>query len=285
MKSVQWGEVRVDDGVERVRLSCWRRRGGRATLLYLHGLGSTKRDLVGALDVASLESFQLLACDYPGCGRSPYPRRGALSVERIAAAAHALLDAHRIRRVVVIGHSTGGVAGLLLAERLGLRVAGFVNVEGNLASTDCFWSSRIARHAGEAGYYDRFQEQLQATRAPGFQVVASQFRQSVTPRAFFDIGRSLVEQTRSGHLLERFLSLPVPRLFIHGAMNSGLPYLSALRQSGVTVASIPGSHHFPAYSNPEAYYGAVADFVRRATGDVRRAYVPRAMCDVHTSNV
>lgn len=49
-------------------------------------------------------------------------------------------EAIQIDKFIIIGHSVGGLIGLLFAEKYPKKVLGFINIEGNLVSEDCFFS-------------------------------------------------------------------------------------------------------------------------------------------------
>ena len=51
-----------------------------------------------------------------------------------------------LNRFLLVGGSMGGLA-LLYAERNPSKIAGFVNVEGNLAPEDCMFSRKAIRHS------------------------------------------------------------------------------------------------------------------------------------------
>jgi hypothetical protein len=50
-------------------------------------------------------------------------------------------------------------------------------------------------------------------------------------------------------------------MFMFGQQNAGLSYLPHLQESGVTLASITHSGHFPMYSNPVEMWKRIACFV------------------------
>jgi pimeloyl-ACP methyl ester carboxylesterase len=70
-----------------------------------------------------------------------------------------------------------------------------------------------------------------------------------------------VDESDSGRLLDEFLALPVPRLFLYGEENKGLSYLPRLRASEVRVREIPLSAHFIFYDNPVETFQAIGEFV------------------------
>lgn len=96
-----WGRVRV-----------W--RGGRGpVLLAIHGLGGSGRYWQGLEDLAG-DRFTIVAPDLPGFGSSDKPKRVYDRPFLLDA-----LDAvtRDLDRVVVVGHSLGGVLGFLWAAR------------------------------------------------------------------------------------------------------------------------------------------------------------------------
>jgi len=49
-------------------------------------------------------------------------------------------------------------------------------------------------------------------------------------------------------------------MFMYGEQNSSLSYLAKLDASGVELAEIPHSAHWPMYSNPAAMWERIARF-------------------------
>jgi pimeloyl-ACP methyl ester carboxylesterase len=78
-------------------------------------------------------NHRLILVDLPGHGRSGKPWRGsAYSLERMAAAAIAVLNAEAIQRCAILSYSTGSqVAALLLAEHRGRFSAAVLGGVGN----------------------------------------------------------------------------------------------------------------------------------------------------------
>lgn len=242
--------------------------GADETLLYLHGLGSTRADFAGAWDVPGWDRYTLVAFDAPGCGETRgYATGLPLGVDDVVAAAEAVVDHFGLDGLTVIGHSMGGLAGLLFARRYPGRVRRFVNVEGNLGPEDCeIYSRRVFRRrflGREEAFMEDLVRDLRASGAPGFDRVAAALRANVQDRAFFDYCRSIVEYSDHVPLLDDFVELEIPTLYVHGSENGNLGHLPRLAREGVRVRSIPDSDHFPAYSNPDAYYRTIAEFVRQ----------------------
>ena len=76
----------------------------------------------------------------------------------------------------------------------------------------------------------------------------------------------MVDLSDNGNLLERFLALPLPKMFMYGEQNSSLSYLGTLADAGVELAEITHSGHFPMYSNPTQMWARITAFVRGVDG-------------------
>ena len=95
------------------------------TVLLIHGFGGTpESDFAGQLP-ALLSHFRVIAPHLHGYGRSTHRSSYALSFYRDDAAdLVTLLDSLNIEKVLVLGFSDGGIAGLLLAALYPQRVLG-----------------------------------------------------------------------------------------------------------------------------------------------------------------
>ena len=73
----------------------------------------------------------------------------------------------------------------------------------------------------------------------------------------------MVDLSDHGDLMAKFISMPFPRMFMYGAQNSSLSYLTNLADNGVELAEIPHSAHWPMYANPVAMWNRIAEFQNR----------------------
>lgn len=252
----------VVDGV-RLRLAALIREGTRAPLLLLHGFGSTKEDFA---DLALLPQFRdrtIIAYDAPGFGDTRCSDYRALSIPFLQKTAERLIGTHGFDRYHLIGHSMGGLTGLLLAYHNPDAFLSFTSIEGNLASEDCFLSRQIYEHPSNdaTGFLTSFIERMR--RAPSYSnaLYAAGLPCKVRPEAIAPIFHSMVELSDNGALLEKIAALPLPVMFVHGSENRSLGYLSTLRFHGIQVAEIPNSGHFPMYANPQVLWSQLAAFV------------------------
>ncbi|MDP4503602.1 alpha/beta fold hydrolase [Nonomuraea turcica] len=236
-----------------------RRGGALAPVVFLHGFGSTKEDYVDFARQAALVGRPFLAYDAPGCGETSCEDLSAISIPFLVKTAQAVLERAGIRRFHVAGHSMGGLTALMLAHQDPGRVLSFIDIEGNLASEDCFLSRQIVTHpAGDERFFDDFIERTRRSPFSSSALYASALRHKVRPGAVRGIFESMVHLSDHGDLMAKFLSLPCPRMFMYGEQSSSLSYLPKLHANGVELAEIPHSAHFPMYSNPVAMWERIA---------------------------
>ena len=266
MSDIQQRTITIEHRQRDYEIAYSIRAGGSSAILYLHGLGSTKRDFEGALLVDEFSDHTLVAFDFPGCGQStPYYNEIALGIDDLVAVTHKLVTALKLQDITVIGQSLGGLTALQFVRAHPERVARFVNVEGNLSPEDCDIQSRdVFRHrflGAEEVFFDVVKERLNDPTKPGFQDFVAELRRNIVDRAYFDYCRSIVDYSDGFPLLEQFITLPVPMMYVHGRANSHLGHLGKLAEAGVPVVSVPESDHFPAQTNPTFYYRAISNFI------------------------
>ncbi|MES3024636.1 MAG: alpha/beta hydrolase [Pseudomonadota bacterium] len=104
-------------------------------LLFLHGALGV-RGQFDALRKQFPERSQI-ALDFPSHGES-HVTHGAINGERLAKDVLELMDALRIEKVDIIGHSMGGYVGLVMAHLAPARVNSIVNL-----GTKFYWSGEV----------------------------------------------------------------------------------------------------------------------------------------------
>ncbi|RAL00634.1 alpha/beta fold hydrolase [Aspergillus ibericus CBS 121593] len=95
------------------------------TFIFIHGLGSSQNYYFPVIPY--LSSHRCITIDTYGAARSPY-NGGTISIASIAADVIGVLDALRVPKAVVVGHSMGGLVVTLLGAEYADRVAGVVAI-------------------------------------------------------------------------------------------------------------------------------------------------------------
>jgi len=234
-------------------------------IIFLHGLGSDRHDYAQVLTHSDLSRYRLLLLDLPGHGLSSHPKEMTLSVDMIVSILHELVQDMGIRRFHLVGHSLGATIALRFASRHADQITSFVNIEGNLQSEDCRMLSRYsvdnAKNKSESEFFAFMKDRLLAINLPGYKEYAESFLcRPNSKRSWQEYCASLIELSDSGELFEDFLSLNIPRAFVHGDHDPPT-YISDLKNAGIDIIKIARSSHWPMYSNPAALYKAIAEFI------------------------
>ncbi len=248
----------------RLKLAVMYRSGEGAPILFLHGFGSTKEDYADVVLSQAFDGRPVIAYDAPGCGESECDDLNAVSIPFLVETARHLLAHFAVADFHLVGHSMGGLTALMLADAEPSRVLSFIDIEGNVAPEDCFLRRQITNFPSDnaEAFFENFIERTWHSRYHSSALYAASLRHKVRAAAVRGIFTSMVELSDHGDLMRRFLSLPCPRMFMHGEQNDGLSYLSSLRENGVKVARIRSCGHFPMYSNPVEMWSAMSEFIR-----------------------
>lgn len=232
-------------------------------ILFLHGFGSCKEDLADITIHEEFKTYGLIAYDAPGCGHTSASDLSVIDIPFLVATAEAILSHFGISKFHIIGHSMGGLTALLLAHRHPDRVLSFVDIKGNLAPEDCFLSRQIFDFPSEDPdvFLSAFINRTREARSFASPLYASTLPARVRAGAIRPIFMSMVRLSDKGDLLEMFLGLNCPKMFMFGEENRGLSYLRRLEKGAVELAQIPESGHFPMYSNPVEMYRRISKFL------------------------
>ncbi|VUC23436.1 unnamed protein product [Clonostachys rosea] len=246
-----------------VTISSVRRDGPSHPILILHGFGSTKEDF---LDIALVKAFSgtsFLIYDTPGSGQSTSQKLDLLSIPFLVELAEEFLKAYGIEKFHLIGHSMGGLTALKLAQQRPDAVLSFVNIKGNLAPEDCFLSRQVLDYPSNSPqiFFRQFVERARKSQEFGSAIYAAGLQAKVKPEVVRPIFESMVHLSDTENLLDIFISMPCPKMFMYGEQYNTLSYLSRLSQAGVELAEISNAAHFIMYSNPVEMWRRIALFL------------------------
>lgn len=253
------------DGVK-LTLPILYRGGHLPPLFFLHGFGSTKEDYADVARYDRFDDHAFIAYDAPGCGESICSDLDAISIPFLVKAARKVLSAFAVEQFHLAGHSMGGLTALQLAIETPSLPLSFIDIEGNVAPEDCFLSRQIIDYPADnpEEFFDLFIKRTEETPSFSHRLYGVSLRYKVRAGAVGGIFRSMAQLSDSGNLMESFINLPFPKMFVYGEQNRTLSYLSKLEENGVTLAEIPHSAHFPMYANPPAFWDAIGQFLAGA---------------------
>ena len=165
-------------------------------------------------------------------------------------------------KIHIVAHSMGGAVGVLLAEKIGERIASFINVEGNLISEDCGPLSRksisVSFEEFNTREFDELKSLVRMSRDKSSKLWLLWCEKSDS-LAYYKTSRSLIECSASGNLLKIFEKLKVNKAYLYGSKNSEMKIIDRLH----TIRKIPISYsgHFCMIDNPKEFYSTLAEIL------------------------
>lgn len=254
------------DGVS-LDVSAIHRAGACEPIVFLHGFGSTKEDYADIVRQAELDGYPFLAIDAPGCGQTAMSDLTKTSIPFLVKTALAAIDRIGFDRFHLVGHSMGGLASLMLADANTERVLSFIDIEGNIAPEDCFLSRQIVEFPSDNPhlFFEEFIRRTRQSPAYSSALYAASLPYKVRAEAVPGIFESMVDLSDNAGLMDRFLGLKCPKMFMYGSQNNSLSYLAHIASNGVELAEIPESAHFPMYSNAPVMWQRMIQFYRSVT--------------------
>ncbi|MBP9204368.1 MAG: alpha/beta hydrolase [Kofleriaceae bacterium] len=242
-----------------------------APVVYVHGLGESGRCWLPLLAEPALAGLRHVVVDLPGYGRAAWP--GAGEAQGLAEVAAHLARWWGDPRVMVVGHSMGGVIATLWAECAPAALAAVANLDGNLSLGDCTFSGQAA--AVPAAQFD--EAALAAMRGrvadragvgPGADAALRGYAASMAfadPAVLHRHAVDLVTMSTAEDLAARLAALPVPSVYLAGTPGGCCARSRQLLDAaGARWTAIDGSGHWPMIDQPAATAAAVRALAREA---------------------
>ena len=198
-----------------------------AVICCLHGLWGSREDFSNIFEAKEFQDYTIVALDFPGHGNSEYIKD--LAMDDLAGLVHMFLLSIWIHETILVGHSMGGLVGLLYTYKFPSEVRLFVNIEGSLSVED--WSFSRYIHSLDIG-------EFQAT-----------FSDSPWMK---DCSTSMIDFSENGNLMKKFESVANKSVYIYGS-KSTIPYLEKIESFKIPVIEITESWHHPFLEDPKEF--------------------------------
>jgi pimeloyl-ACP methyl ester carboxylesterase len=225
-------------------------------LICLHGLQSNKELFEGLLSQGKFRDLSVVALDFIGFGKSDKPPDFGYDIASQALIVSQIVGMLQIKNLKIIGHSLGGMVGVLLLEPLKGVISAFANLEGNLVLSDCGVSKTVVQSSFEvfaSGGYAELKKQIaQQSRQ------RSVWLEDVPDYAFYETSRSIVQWCKSEKLPDLFAAGTCERLFVYGDQNS---LKAQAVPKGIELRQISNSGHFMLLDNAYETYDCLSDFL------------------------
>ncbi len=235
--------------------------GKKGCLFFIHGLGCSKDSFKDVWDYSEYKDYAVLTFDMPGFGDSSKPLGFSYTMQEQAEVCRLLIEKLKIDKIHLIVHSMGGAVGLILSRMIYDRLESFINLEGNLISTDCTISRKASGRSQEefeSVVYENMKQDLAKLAGKdvsgGADVALWLKWLSKTPaHVFYRSALSLIEWSDSGRLFKTFIQMGKKKYYMFGEKNSKIPAVTKLRENNQQLISIPSAGHFMMLKKEEFY--------------------------------
>jgi len=251
--------------------------GGRP-LLLVHGFCGAKEDFAEYLDRLAGAGWHAVAVDLRGHGGSDHPSgEDAYGLELFADDVWAVADALRWTRLVLLGHSMGGMAAQVAALRHPQRVRALVLMDTSsgppegLDASDLDLGVAVVREHG----METLRELQDAREGPLETPAARRLREERPGWDEFERRKFLAssgdmwaamapEMVHQHDRLDRLTALSMPVLVLVGEQDQ--PFVGPSQRMAKTIPGaglvvIPDAGHSPQFENPDAWWQALTEFL------------------------
>jgi pimeloyl-ACP methyl ester carboxylesterase len=257
-------------------------RGGRP-LLLVHGFTGARSDFEDFLVPLAERGWHVVAPDLRGHGESDQPtEESAYSFERFADDLLALVDVLGWSRLVLLGHSMGGMVAQVLARRAPERLDALILMDtgpGPVAIDPGLVELGVAAARSEgmdfiAGVMATMEDdpltsepyRRKVAEDPSYAARGDRNLRASSPAMY---AAMLVAITSSPDRLAELAAVAVPTLVLVGEQDEPFRAASSAMAEtigGAELAVLPGGGHSPQFEAPEVWWDALAGFLDRLPG-------------------
>ena len=248
---------------------------GRATLLFLHGLGESGQCFLEVFENGRFDNCNIIVPDLIGYGKSSEFVNGDYGFETHIEKLLKIIEYFKIHHLIVIGHSMGGdIATLFCASDKNNKIVKLVNIEGGITQYDLFISQE-AVNAAEAGNFTHWfhDEFMTATVLENWGQKYSSCKRyhsslrDCNPEAFLANARELCQRntalpgkykSETGRI---YCSLSIPKVFCYGTESVPSGTLDFLKESKLKRQAFDGAFHWLMIDRAKEFYSFLYDFI------------------------
>jgi pimeloyl-ACP methyl ester carboxylesterase len=247
---------------------------GKPPLILLHGIARTAHNF-DHLAAHFTDRFHVLAVDMRGHGDSEWHPQEAYLVEDYVSDIEALIDALRLREIVLWGNSTGGRVAQMIAGRRPELVAAAVIEDVGPERPQAISNRRANRMSEEESGWESLDALFERTKKQYPRVADDVLREFVEHgskqradgRFVWKRDPAILKGFVATELWHTIAKIKAPIVYILGGASDIVP-AEAQRELRATlpqseIITMPGLGHYPSDEEPAQFLEIVDEFLKR----------------------
>ncbi len=248
---------------------------GRATLLFLHGLGDSGLCYQEVFNDRRFDRFNIVVPDMIGYGKSSASTNGDYSFKTYISSLWKIVEETRVNDLVVIGHSMGGdIATLLCASDQNNSIKKFVNIEGDITQFDLFISHEAIKASENGNFANWFYDEFMMAKVfeDWGQKYSSCKRYHSSLRychkeAFLANALELYQRNNvlpgkyKSEIGQIYSSLSIPKVFCYGTKSIHSETIDFLKENRLAYQVFDDAFHWLMIDKPKKFYSFLYEFI------------------------
>jgi len=230
-------------------------------VVLIHGLQSNK-EIFNTIqdDIEKRFEFSTLSIDLVGFGNSEKPVNFPYDLLSQVSMVKDILLELEIKKIILIGHSYGGMISTHLANNIDFDILALISLEGNLTKGDCGESIYVSKMSFTdfKPYYNDLISKLDSSTTFAEQYRADALKK-IPDHVFYKSAKTIVEWSITSNLYKIFTNLNTPKLLIIGS-ESG--YQTQPNDRHTTIKPIEKTGHFMLLEERIKTSKIIIDYIR-----------------------
>ena len=245
-----------------LEISAYIHRNSDQCILCLHGLQSNKDIFKNVMINSFLKDYSILMVDFIGFGNSSKPKEFSYELMDQAKVIRAIITSLKMRNIHLIGHSMGGMIGILLLDMIPKKIISLINLEGNLVLEDCETSKDVGNFTFEEFHtfgFQKIKDEIRESNEKSAKCRETWLNQ-IPDYAFYNSSLSIVTWSKRRRLLSIFMKSKHKKLFVYGDKNK---FKTNPLTSKIQLAEIPHAGHFMMIDNAKSCAEQIEQFLHQ----------------------
>ena len=226
---------------------------------FIHPFGESGLCYIEAFKSKLIEAYNLFIPDLPGFGASPN-YGNPLTVDGLYEKLKQLIeDNSETNNLFIIAHSVSGILGTRLSKYFNEKVKLYISIEGNLTTTDSYYSSLPINHNKEE-FYDIFIKSVfeNAQNRDDFRRYLASI-QFASIDSLYKWGKSTKDYIQDDLPGKEFMELVCPKIYIWGDKDTPKETQEFIANNAIPNVFLKNIGHWPMIEIHEQFYSLIND--------------------------